>query len=317
MIQHPRKWLCLQPTRAITIVMALVLVAVSPVLVQADISKIPHLGKKAIEQYQQYQFSAGHKAFAIAPGGAWYWLTEIESEAQAEQQVLEGCQKHTQQKCVLYALNNRIVFDSDNWPSLWGPYADAATASKAKTGTSVGQRFPDISWLDASGKRHSVSSEKGKVVFLHFWGSWCPPCMREFPSLKKLYENIQRLYADDVSMKLLQLREPFTDSMLWAEKYNYADMPLFDSGIEDSESEVLLLKGGGHVADRYIARVFPSTYVLDRHGLVIFSHRGPVHDWLEYLAFFDHVVNNTGKSGGTTENSESSKDGKPAVSENQ
>lgn len=282
--------------------MALVFVAALPVLSHADDADIPQLGKKANEHYQQYRLSAGHKAFAIAPGGAWFWVTEVITEAQAEKQALQGCQENTQQKCVLYALNNRVVFDADSWSGLWGPYADTAIAEKATTGTGVGQRFPDISWFDASGKQHAVSDEKGKIVFLHFWGSWCPPCMREFPSLKKLHEKTQRLYPDDVEMKLLQLREPFADSIKWARQYDFAKLPLYDSGVKDSESATLLLKDGSQIEDRSIARVFPSSYVLDRNGLVIFSHRGPVHDWLDYISFFDHAVKNTGKSSPSTTN---------------
>jgi hypothetical protein len=119
--------------------------------------------------------------------------------------------------------------------------------------------------------------------------------MREFPSLKKLHAKIQGQYSGDVEMKLLQLREPFDDSIKWARQYGFAEMPLYDSGVKDSETSTLSLKDGDQVEDRSIARVFPSTYVLDRNGLVIFSHRGPVHNWLDYISFFDHAVKNTRK----------------------
>ena len=302
MYRHPRLWLCQQLSRAFAVAMALVLIAAIPAAVQAESTKIPHASNKANEHFQQYLYSAEHKAFAIAPGGVWSWLTEAVSEEQAEKQALQDCQEYTQQKCVLYALNERIVFDADSWPSLWGPYADTATAAKASKGTNVGQRFPDISWFDTKGKQHTVSAERGKIVFLHFWGSWCPPCLREFPSLKNLHEKLQRLYSADVEMKLLQVREPFEDSIKWAKQYDFADMPLYDSGTKDDETSTLSLKDGSLVEDRSIARVFPSTYVLDRNGLVIFSHRGPVHDWLDYIAFFDHAVKNTKKNTTSTAN---------------
>lgn len=272
---------------------ALVCAAALPALVQADSNAIPHAGKKASEHFLQYQHSAEHKAFAIAPGGAWAWVTEAVSEDQAEEQAIKSCQKNTQQKCVLYALNDRVVFDADSWPALWGPYADAATASKAVRGTNVGQKFPDLTWLDDKGKRLSLSGLKGKIVFLHFWGSWCPPCMREFPSLKKLHANIQNQYSGEVEMLLMQLREPFAESKQWAQQHGFSSMPLYDSGVKDSETSTLLLKDGSQVDDRSIARVFPSSYVLDRNGLVIFSHHGPVTDWLDYVTFLDHAVKTT------------------------
>jgi thiol-disulfide isomerase/thioredoxin len=300
MCLQPQKWLRYERTGVFAVAMALVSFTVLPVSVCADNVEIPHMGKKAHEHFLQYQHSSEHKAFAIAPGGAWSWLTEAVSEEQARKQAIQDCEKHTQQKCVLYALNDRIVFDAEKWSGLWGPYADAATADKATTGTKVGQRFLDISWLDADGKSHSVSTQKGKVVFLHFWGSWCPPCLREFPSLQKLHSKLQTQYAGDIEMKLLQLREPFEESVQWARQYGFADMPLYDSGIKDDETTTLSLKDGSKVEDRAIARVFPSTYVLDRNGLVIFSHNGPVHNWLDYVSFFDHVVKNTRKPGTST-----------------
>lgn len=255
--------------------------------------KIPHVSKKARENYVLYKYAGEHKAFAIAPGGAWYWLNEVVSEEQAEIQTLEKCQANTQQKCVLYALNNRVVFDREKWPTLWGPYADTATAAKAKTGVRVGQRFHDLTWLDDKQVKRSLSDQKGKVVFLHFWGSWCPPCLREFPSLKKLYEKIQLDYAADIEMVMMQLREPFDESMLWVNQYGFTGMPVYDSGVIDSETTTLTLKDGSLIKDRDVARVFPSTYVIDRNGLVLFTHSGPVSNWLDYVDFLEHVVKST------------------------
>ncbi|MDH5711921.1 MAG: TlpA family protein disulfide reductase [Gammaproteobacteria bacterium] len=260
------------------------------------VQDIPHVSAKAKEHFQQYQYAPGHKAFAIAPGGAWYWMSELESEVEAKQQTLKNCQSQTQQKCVLYALNNRIVFDADSWPGLWAPYVSNEAASKAADGVNLGQRFPDLVWSNKQGKQVSVSDLKGKLTIVHFWGSWCPPCMREFPSLKQFYAEIKKHYSADVEMVMLQLREPFNDSKQWAEQYGFTSLPLFDSGVKDTDTTELMLKDGRKIRDRTLARVFPSTYVLDRNGLVIFSHNGPVHDWLEYVAFIDHAVKATAKT---------------------
>ena len=279
--------------RALTAIIALVYTSALVAMETGINNVIPHGGEKAQAHFTQYQYSVGHKAFAIAPGGAWSWLAEARSEAQAEQQAIKNCPQNTQQKCVLYALNDRIVFDVDSWPGLWGPYADAASASKASVGVKVGQRFPDLTWLDAKNNRVSVGNLKGKIVILHFWGSWCPPCMREFPELKKLHEEIQDRHSGDVEMVMMQLRESFTDSQQWAQRFGFADLPLYDSGIKDSGTTKLLLKDGNQIEDRLFALVFPSSYVLDRNGLVLFSHRGPITSWLDYIDFIDHAAKST------------------------
>ncbi|MCK4703958.1 MAG: hypothetical protein KAT90_00635, partial [Gammaproteobacteria bacterium] len=114
--------------------------------------------------------------------------------------------------------------------------------------------------------------------------------------LKKLNAEIKKRYSADVEIVLMQLREPFAESMKWAQQYGFSGMSLYDSGIKDSETTSLMLKDGSQIKDRAIARVFPSTYVLDRNGLVIFSHHGPVSDWLDYVAFFDHAVKSTSRA---------------------
>ena len=42
---------------------------------------------------------------------------------------------------------------------------------------------------DQSGNTISTADLKGKVVFMNFWASWCPPCRAEFPSIQKFYDK--------------------------------------------------------------------------------------------------------------------------------
>jgi thiol-disulfide isomerase/thioredoxin len=44
---------------------------------------------------------------------------------------------------------------------------------------------PDFSWTDFAGRTHALSDLNGKKVVLHFWASWCAPCVAEFPALLK------------------------------------------------------------------------------------------------------------------------------------
>ena len=258
---------------------------------------IPHVNEKAMENYRQYQYAGEHKAFAIAPGGAWAWQADQPSKEVAEKQALYYCEEYTQQTCILYALDNDVVFDQKKWPTLWGPYASKKQAKAASVGPYLGQRFYNLRFKKNDGKTTSLSAFKGKVVFVHFWGSWCPPCLREFPSLKKLQAELQKQLPGQVEMIMLQIREPFEESKQWATKNKFNDMPLYDSGFNEDDADNLTLADGSKIVDRKIARVFPSTYVLDKNGLVIFSNFGRVHDWSEYLGFFEHAVKHGGVAG--------------------
>lgn len=46
-----------------------------------------------------------------------------------------------------------------------------------------------LKFKDASGKVLSLGDLKGKVIFVNFWATWCPPCLAEMPSIHKFYQQ--------------------------------------------------------------------------------------------------------------------------------
>lgn len=254
---------------------------------------IPHLDARGQAGYQQYLAAGLHRAFVIAPGGAWAWKADESTAEAASEAAQEACRASTEQACVPYAVDGQAVFDARAWPTLWGPYANAAAARQRPVGTARGQRFPDLVWRNAAGKPVRFSELRGKVVVLHFWGSWCGPCRREMPELHKLYKQLGD-EGRDIRLVPLQVREDFTRARLWAEQQRL-NLPLNDLDGAGEGHELLTLAGGGTVPDREIARVFPSTFVIDRHGLVVFSHAGPLADWPGYLPFLRDVAARSGR----------------------
>jgi len=267
---------------------ALMMLPAAPALSQLP----PGLTTTGIEAYRAYEKAPGQRAFAIAPGGAWGWQGGADSPDLAEDQAISACRTSTRQKCVLYARNEQVVFNATAWPGLWGPYANATMAAKAPGGIEPGQRMADIGFHDAQGKSASLSALKGKVVLLHFWGSWCPPCRKEMPELAGLYKRLGD--RRDIVFVLLQVREPLATARRWAQSQQL-DLPIADSGSRGESDTNLHLANDTLLPDREIARSFPTSYVLDKHGLVIFSHVGPVHDWPQYEAFLRDAARNSGK----------------------
>ncbi len=88
----------------------------------------------------------------------------------------------------------------------------------------------------------------------------------------------------DIVFILLQMREPFARSKRWVEKAGF-DLPLYDSGSRGRRDRKLRIRDGKPIDDRLIASLFPSTYVLDKHGLVVFSKTGPAPGWTDYIPF--------------------------------
>lgn len=259
----------------------------------ADAEAIPHVSKRAKENFLSYIHAKPHKAFAIAPGGAWAWYAGAANANEAESRALASCQENTRQRCVLYAKDDARVLDERRWARLWRPYFSAEDARQRDIGTKRTERLFDFRYWDRKGKEHQLSEHRGKITIVHFWGSWCPPCLREFPLLKDFHEKISKRYPGQAEIVMLQVREPFKDALAWASNNGFGDLPLFDSGVANDEDDQLKLDNGETVTDRRIARSFPSSYFIDRNGVILLNHRGPIHDWDEYLPFLDDVIQNT------------------------
>lgn len=52
-----------------------------------------------------------------------------------------------------------------------------------------GKKMPSFSMTDLSGKKHTNTSLKGKVVILDFWASWCGPCKAASPTMQALHQK--------------------------------------------------------------------------------------------------------------------------------
>jgi thiol-disulfide isomerase/thioredoxin len=258
----------------------------------ADAAAVPQLGERGVAGYREFLAAGPHRAFAIAPGGAWAWHGDAATPQAAERAAADACARHTVQTCVPYAVDDRVVFDAQAWPTLWGPYAPADVAGRAPVGTRRGERFPDLVFRDAAGRPHKVSDLRGKVLVLHFWGSWCGPCRRELPDLQRLVRAMEQ--RDDIRFVFLPVREPFAAARDWAQTQKLR-LPLFDSGNDGKGAHVFALADGARLPDRQVAGRFPTTYVLDRHGIVVFSHVGDASRWVEYAPFLRDAARFSGK----------------------
>lgn len=54
----------------------------------------------------------------------------------------------------------------------------------------------DFTLVDQYGNTHTISEYKGKVIFLNFWATWCPPCRMEMPDIEAIYEEYEKNSGD-------------------------------------------------------------------------------------------------------------------------
>jgi len=118
-----------------------------------------------------------------------------------------------------------------------------------------------LSLPDTSGKIWTPADFRGRAVLLNFWASWCEPCRTEMPSLQTLAD----FHGPE---RLLVLAVNFKEAPARAQRHAQAvglRLPL-------------LLDAQGQLARRWDVKVFPSTFLIDRHGRPRERLRGEV-DW--------------------------------------
>ncbi len=101
---------------------------------------------------------------------------------------------------------------------------------------------------------------RGRVVLLNFWGSWCPPCREEFPSLQRLQ---QALGGQDFTVLAIAV----ADSATAVDRFLEGRPPGFDVLLDDERK----------TAEAYRAAGVPVTYLLDRQGRLLAGKTGPQH----------------------------------------
>lgn len=119
---------------------------------------------------------------------------------------------------------------------------------------------PAIDLFTADGAPFSLASLRGKVVLVNFWASWCEPCVAEMPSLQRLRDQcLGRLEVLGV---------------------NYQEGPARIKAFLGKVGIVfpVVRDTDGAVARAWEARIFPSTFVVDREGRVQASLVGEA-DW--------------------------------------
>ncbi len=121
---------------------------------------------------------------------------------------------------------------------------------------SVGSTAPDFELESLSGERICLSQLKGTPVLINFWVTWCAPCKIEMPTIQSRYEESQP--------DLIVLAVNFDETKEEVQPY------IQELGLTFK----VLLDHGGEVQRLYRIRGCPSTYLVDRDGLVQVEHIG-------------------------------------------
>lgn len=111
---------------------------------------------------------------------------------------------------------------------------------------------PDFTLADLNGKRIRLKDLRGKVVFLNFWATWCPPCILEMPTMEKLHQEFGN---KGLVILAVDFRESPEQVKAFFEKHKFTFTTLLDPE--------------GKVFELYQAWSLPTTTIVNKRGEIV------------------------------------------------
>jgi thiol-disulfide isomerase/thioredoxin len=122
---------------------------------------------------------------------------------------------------------------------------------------------PQINLYDLKGKQHSLEEYKNTVVLVQFWATYCPPCIKEMPSMNKLQDKLQQA---GVGFKILAIN--MAESKAEVVEFAKEVQPEF----------TILLDENGSSINQWQVFAAPSNFLIGKDGEVKYTLFGGV-EW--------------------------------------
>ena len=139
-------------------------------------------------------------------------------------------------------------------------------------GSEVGKTVADFTVPVYGGGEFVLSQQRGKIVVVNFWATWCTPCCAELPYFNALYET----YGDSVAVVAIHSDLVTDDVADYLANYDYT-LPF----AQDESGDVGKLLG--------VSTMLPHTIILDTNGVVVYNAAGSL-TYEELLALVTNVT---------------------------
>ncbi|GGI76424.1 TlpA family protein disulfide reductase [Shewanella gelidii] len=137
--------------------------------------------------------------------------------------------------------------------NIWKPLSIACvmlftTAANALT---AGENAPDFTLKSMAGDNYKLAEQRGNIILINFWASWCGPCRKEMPVLQKLQDKYQDLGVQVWGINVEQENQAGKDFL--------AELDLSFPIFFDDENTL---------SKSYKVEAMPTTVIIDRNGTV-------------------------------------------------
>jgi len=148
-----------------------------------------------------------------------------------------------------------VIAAAGLWFSLQQP-AQSPTSGRPAI-AQVGAPAPAISLPVVGGGTSDLNADRGKVILVNFWATWCEPCKSEMPGLQQLANELQdqpfKLYSVDLQEDAAQIQD-------FEQQYGLNLYALMDQY--------------GDATRAYGVRALPSTFLIDQNGVLHLQRLG-------------------------------------------
>ena len=150
------------------------------------------------------------------------------------------------QRIILYLL---LLIAGASWVAL----SANTTTTDGVSAPQAGFAAPDFTLNTPTGETYTLSELRGQAVLVNLWATWCPPCRAEMPAIEKMYQEYKDQGFVVLALDMTYQDDPF-NVVPFVQEYNLT-FPI-------------LLEETGDVAALYQLRSLPSSYFIDRAGII-------------------------------------------------